>query len=529
MKRTLRRLLPFCTACALGAALLAGNASAEPAGMVEHFPTDCYVGPLVSGPDGNVWFTCFKFNSRQGLIGRVTPAGEVTEFSDGIEQDHALGDIVVGPDGNLWFTIYSGFDSVREEKTAIGRITPSGQITVFKLGRGYIDSELVPSRDGNLWFFNNTPGGLTIDRITTRGAVTAFPTGVRKGVRPTGLTLAPDGNLWAPEVFRPVSPIEGDPPTTLIARIGPDGTLTEFGSVPERVSLLAGTIVALGPAVVGADRNLWFRGATPEPAIDRITPDGQITEFKSGLASSPEGQLAPGPDGNLWFSGEPTRNGGAAIGRITPSGQIAEFSQCLNYQLPYSAPRSIVAGPDGNLWFTSVTSFIHEISEAPTIGRITSSGQITQFRAGVGSEPSSIIAGPDGRVWFSGGAERIERITPTNAPINTFVLERPKRANARGLARMGVQVPGPGTLQLRQVALRAPHKRPMRLRGKVTTATAGTCGETSLKLQMRGKAKSTLLKRGRVREKVEVTFTPTGGTPYTQVSTVSLRGPTRHH
>ena len=84
-----------------------------------------------------------------------------------------------------------------------------------------------------------------------------------------------------------------------------------------------------------------------DPAIGRITPSGQITEFTSGLnaGSVPVG-IAPGADGNLWFTDRGTTR---AIGRITPDGQITEFTSGLNSG---SYPTVIAPGADGNLWFT---------------------------------------------------------------------------------------------------------------------------------------------------------------------------------
>ena len=108
----------------------------------------------------------------------------------------------------------------------------------------------------------------------------------------------------------------------------------------------------------GADGNLWFTDPGTTPAIGRITPSGQITEFTTGLnaGSYPVG-IAPGVDGNLWFTDERT----GAIGRITPSGQITEFSSGLNVG---SIPVGIAPGADGNLWFTDAAA-------TRAIGRIT--------------------------------------------------------------------------------------------------------------------------------------------------------------
>jgi hypothetical protein len=59
---------------------------------------------IAAGPDGNLWFAEY-FGNR---IGRITPAGVVTEFSAGISPGSGLGAITAGPDGNLWFTELSG-------------------------------------------------------------------------------------------------------------------------------------------------------------------------------------------------------------------------------------------------------------------------------------------------------------------------------------------------------------------------------------------------------------------------------------
>ena len=53
---------------------------------------------ITRGPDGNVWFA-------EGLaekIGRITPAGVVTEFA--LPPGTQPVQITAGPDGNLWFT-----------------------------------------------------------------------------------------------------------------------------------------------------------------------------------------------------------------------------------------------------------------------------------------------------------------------------------------------------------------------------------------------------------------------------------------
>jgi streptogramin lyase len=54
---------------------------------------------ITAGPDGNLWFT----EERGNQIGRITPAGTVTEFPIPNGNSQPAG-ITAGPDGNLWFT-----------------------------------------------------------------------------------------------------------------------------------------------------------------------------------------------------------------------------------------------------------------------------------------------------------------------------------------------------------------------------------------------------------------------------------------
>src|SRR5205823_5779856 len=70
---------------------------------------------IVTGPDGNLWFTEFSGNN----IGRITPAGELMEFPALAAFSYPY-DIAKGPDGNLWFT---------ENIGKIGKITVDGHVT----------------------------------------------------------------------------------------------------------------------------------------------------------------------------------------------------------------------------------------------------------------------------------------------------------------------------------------------------------------------------------------------------------------
>jgi virginiamycin B lyase len=97
----------------------------------------------------------------------------------------------------------------------------------------------------------------------------------------------------------------------------------------------------------------------------------------------------------MWF----TNVANNSIGRITTSGVVTDYtSPTIN------SPDSITAGPDGALWFTN--------DHGNSIGRITTSGVITNYTSSTIAAPDAITAGPDGAVWFTNsGNDSIGRIT----------------------------------------------------------------------------------------------------------------------
>lgn len=306
--------------------------------------------------------------------------GTITEFSAGTAGGRPIG-VTAGPDGNIWFTEQNG--------DRIGRITPGGTVTEFAVTAGSGPVGITGGPDGNLWF--TEPQRDSIGRITPSGIVTEFssgittggtaPNGVGTGAFPNHIVAGPDGNLWFTES-------NGN----RIGRITPAGVVTEFsnGITPQAFPY---------GIARGSDGNLWFTEQFVN-RIGRITPGGVVTEFSAGISNpSQPAEIAAGPDGNLWF----TEPGGNRIGRITPGGAVTEFSSGLttgapdpfNGQPSRANPLGIAVGPDGNMWFTEFGT--------NRVGRITMSGVITEFSAGITglAQPTGITAGPDGSVWFT--------------------------------------------------------------------------------------------------------------------------------
>jgi streptogramin lyase len=510
-----RRSVAIATVTAL-VALFAAEAGAAPVGLIREIPLHNNVGGITAGPEGNLWFTQNGgFAARRELaIGRITPNGKVTTFKAGLSRATQPSQIVAGPDGNLWFTYDAGFAA--SSGGGVGRITPGGGITLFPEPPDLHGSpfEIVAGPDGNLWFGHAailTPTGQAIGRITPAGEITEFSAGLRETASVTNLSAGP-GGVWFGD----------NSATPAIGRISPSGEITEFGGIPPREFP-----ILEGPEP-GAEGNLWFSANEPRPLVERITPAGVIERFGAGLDPRAEyvGPFATDADGNAWFRVQkrPPRQhpnpeaGLTAIGRVTPAGRITEFDKCLRPMPDFAGPNFPTLGPDGNVWFTTWQSGDGiDVTRAstPSIGRITPSGRITEFRLGLSprSQPESLVS-VGGRLWFiDRETESIGTIAPPTAAANTFLLLRPHRKRGTSVTRIPVVVPGPGKLELRALGRG----------GGESTVEARGCGPTTLSLAPDRATRKRLRRVGTLPAAVRITFTPRGGSAFSQRTTVALR------
>ena len=117
---------------------------------------------IATGADRNLWFSGYVryhgFGYELNGIGKMTTKGDVTDYVISPLPGHAAAGIALGPDGNIWFTEY--------DDCLIGRITPSGSITEFKLGGRYLPYIVSagPKGDSHMWFTNyyNRIGSINI-------------------------------------------------------------------------------------------------------------------------------------------------------------------------------------------------------------------------------------------------------------------------------------------------------------------------------------------------------------------------------
>lgn len=265
---------------------------------------------IITGPDGNIWFT-----DDAGRIEKMTPAGVATNDFGGLAKG-----ITVGPDGNIWYTpIYTTENWVRRMNTSGTLLNeyrvPTSDSNPYGITAG---------PDGNIWFVERY--GKKVAKVTPDGVFTEYP--IPSGGTPFAITSGPDGNLWFSEVGGGFG----------IGKITTSGVFTEY-----RVGATMGSMDSI---IAGPDGNLWYTSTNNgfDNYIGRITTNGENTLFPVG--AYPWG-ITKGPDGNLWF----TEYYGNKIGRITSSGNVTEFP------IPTSGvrPLGITVGPDGNIWFTEST------------------------------------------------------------------------------------------------------------------------------------------------------------------------------
>ena len=242
---------------------------------------------------------------------------------------------------------------------------------------------ITSAADGSVWFTERNAN--KVGRLAANGVLTeyAVPTAASA---PDQITAGADGYVWFTERYG-----------GKIGRISQSGgAITEFalpgvGDYPTTIATVTGKV--------------WF--ATDDSAatarLGWISTTGVIIELATGATRTAITSITGGPDGNLWVT-EVSPDWGDAVSRVTTSG----WGSFKNYRLAnaHAGPQSITVGADNNLWFTE--------SAGDKIGRITTTGTLTEFALATGSGQQHIVAGPDGALWFTEkGNNKIGRMTTT--------------------------------------------------------------------------------------------------------------------
>jgi virginiamycin B lyase len=97
----------------------------------------------------------------------------------------------------------------------------------------------------------------------------------------------------------------------------------------------------------------------------------------------------------------------------------AHGAEAQYYQLPPgSAPHDVAPAPDGTVWFTGQRNGF--------LGRLDpKSGKTEQIPLGPGASPHGVIVGPDGAAWVTeGGQNAIARVDPATKAVKLFPLPK---------------------------------------------------------------------------------------------------------
>jgi virginiamycin B lyase len=331
-------------------------------GALTRFPapeSNGVVGPLVAGPDGNVWFleTVYTSTTTSNSVDRITPDGRISTVAP-ILGDTFITDLTNGPDGNEW---YAGSRTLDQKTNAteavVGRVSPSGDVAEFIVPNANDASHITSGRDGNLWF----TAGSFVGRVTPSGQITEFTLPTFASTT-AGIAADSQGNLW----------VAGDQ--------GPIFRVTTSGQV-NTYSLPKFRVTA-------------SQGFKEPPIILAMTT---------------------GPDGNVWF----TETSPSGVMHVTPSGQLSRFTALPLRVNGYVGPVTyeadqITAAPGRKLFFSVVGSVLgYPGPKGPLdnrIGEITTSGRVSFIRVPTNVNPSSPLVAPDGNLWFVDG-NRIDRLT----------------------------------------------------------------------------------------------------------------------
>ena len=249
--------------------------------------TGSSLADVVAGPDGNVWFT--EFNPP-GIIGRAAPDGTITEVAVfGVTPGFTSGNVqelLVGPDGNIWFSKPFNDGSGR-----IGRITPAGVVTEFTPPNPAAEPrDLVIGPDGRIWYTDSSDQGARLMAVTTDGTFTELlveGAGWPQGAEPGPLVVGDEGDLWA-------GAWTGN--GAAVVRITPSLDVTVVDD-----PLLVGNSIYSMAAVCGA---VWvgYEAEQQGGALLRVAPDETITAFTQGVDANGLGAVAEGPDGDVWIA-----------------------------------------------------------------------------------------------------------------------------------------------------------------------------------------------------------------------------------
>jgi len=235
-------------------------------------------GGITTGPDGRLWFTYTPDPVvAPNYLGAITTGGSETDYQVGStgSPQYISDGIAAGSDGKLWL----GYDDAIARMSTSGVIGPSD---VFPLPApaASVPNQLALGPDGNVWFTESLPAA--VGKITPSGQITLFQTPTANSL-PYGIAAGPDGRMWFTE--RDADKI-GAIPTD--ATSGAD--ITEYP--------IGGTNVGAINIAAGPDGRMWFN-ETNTGSLGAITTGAKTAIFKLtvSVAGTGKGTVESRPAG----------------------------------------------------------------------------------------------------------------------------------------------------------------------------------------------------------------------------------------
>lgn len=273
--------------------------------------------------DGNLWFTQAAFDQ----IGRITPAGVITEFSAGSSMDP--NDMRTGPDGHAWFGAVN--------PSVIGRVAYDGSVKLYAIPTSSAHPEqLVGDKSRNAIWFTEIANQAIGKFSLISHKFTEYPIAPPAGggpVHPEAIALDRTGTIWFSD--------------NLNSQVD---EMTGQGVVLQRLNLPAPN----GPGsltpyrmTLGSDGFLWVNllsgGPNSHGAIAKVSPaTGAVTVYYPPSAEfrnvEPFDVVAV-PD-SVWIT-----EGGVGIAKVGLYGHFTEYAV-------RGGGTGITIGSDQNLWFS---------------------------------------------------------------------------------------------------------------------------------------------------------------------------------
>ena len=316
---------------AVGLVLSLGSAAvAAPIGALKQFkvPTaNSQPRAITNGSDGNRWFTeGTEFTSAPAKIGRITPAGDITEFAPGVADGCnfcIITDIAQGP-GDILYITSNDPTLMRFNLGTQSFETPVQMPNTSALGGNLA----VSATDVWITDFNND---VVWRYHLSNGQFTSFPVS-----DPADVAVDAAGNAW----FTQPGDVNA-PGTSNIGRID-----AATGAVTTTPTTDGSTTVAPRSITVAIDGQVWFTARFTPQAVGRLNPSTDAVTLFPVTNTGPSG-IAASPDGTVWFTQE--TQGNAA--RITNAGVITEGKTIKG-----SGPFEITVAPNANPWYTMMAA-----------------------------------------------------------------------------------------------------------------------------------------------------------------------------